>query len=140
MLWTNIPLESTVDSVQQLRRVRIIMSEVVYFELGKRDLQVVPRAKLLPLHNYEPLERVWGHKVFNLVDVGCNENFTTRPCSARLEGSARYLATLHWDEMIPWELKYDGKFWVGPIDRYTDPHGSIREMGQDTKGGVQMSY
>lgn len=115
------------------------MSEVVYFELGTSDLQVVPRAKLIPLHNYELVKRVWGQKVFNLVDVGCNKNFTTTPCSAKLEGSTRYLATLHWNERIPRELRYDGKFWVGPIDECTDPHGSIRGRGQETKRGVQMS-
>ena len=67
------------------------MSEVVYFELGTHDLQVVPRAKLIPLHNYELIERVWEHDTFNMVDVGSNTNFMTRPCSAPLEGNTRLL-------------------------------------------------
>lgn len=115
------------------------MSEVVCFELGTHGLQVVSRVKLIPFHNYELDERVWGQKVFNLVDVGCNKNLTTTPCSARLEGSTKYRATLHWDERIPRELKYDGEFWVGPMDECIDPHGSIRGVSQETKRGVQMS-
>lgn len=56
-----------------------------------------------------------------------------------LKGVLSSLATLHWDERIPRELKYDGKFWVGPMDECIDPHGSIRGVGQETKRGVQMS-
>ena len=57
----------------------------MYCELGSHNLQVVPINRLVPVHNYEQVERVWAHDSFNLIDVGTNKDFMTRPCSAKIE-------------------------------------------------------
>ena len=96
----------------------------MYFELGTEELQVVPRASLSPITNYEQVERLrtWGlaSVSFKLIDVGGNKNFMSMPLSQKLETSNRHLAILHWDDNIPAHLKRDLSFWVGPIDTCTD--------------------
>ena len=113
-----------------------MMSEVVYFELGTKDLQVVPRASLSPINNYEQVERIrtWGHQgvtSFKLIDIGGNKNFMATPLSQKLETTNRHLATLHWDDNIPPHLKKVRWFWVGPIDTCTDTlcfRGGVRQQ------------
>lgn len=46
------------------------MSQVVYCELGSHDLQVVPKACLVPIDNYAQVERMWASERFDLIDVG----------------------------------------------------------------------
>ena len=99
-------------------------SEVVWFELGTKELQVVPRGFLYPLNNYEQVARLstWGRTSvsFQLIDVGGNKNFMCMPLSQKLETTNRHLATLHWGDNIPHELRDNRWFWVGPIDTCTD--------------------
>ena len=112
------------------------MSEVVYFELGTKELQVVPRASLSPINNYEQVERIytWGYQggtSFQLIDIGGNKNFMSMPLSQKLETTNRHLATLHWDDNIPSHLRKDRCFWVGPIDTCTDTlcfRGGVRQQ------------
>ena len=56
------------------------------------------------------------HGSFNLIDVGTNKDFMTRPCSAKIEKINRRVATLHWPDVVLRHLQYERKFWVGPID------------------------
>ena len=57
------------------------MSWVVYFEVGTQHLQVVPKASLDPIEHYRPVNRVWAHGKFDLIDVGINGVFMTRKTS-----------------------------------------------------------
>ena len=63
----------------------------MYFELGSHDLQVVPTSRLVPVHSYEQVERVWAHDSFNLIDVEGKKDFITRPCSAKIEITNRHV-------------------------------------------------
>lgn len=92
----------------------------MYFELGSHDLQVVPISRLVLVHNYEQVERVWAHDSFNVIDVGGNKDFITRPCSAKIGKTNRHVATLHWPDVVPRHLQYERKLWVGPIDECID--------------------
>ena len=99
------------------------MSEVVYFELGTEELQIVPRASLSPINNYEQIKRprIWGATSvsFELIDIGGNKIFMTMPLSQKVETTNVRLATLHWGDNIPPHLQKDRWFWVGPIDTCT---------------------
>ena len=100
------------------------MSEVVYFELGTKELQIVPKALLSPITIYEQVERLgsWGltSVSFQLIDIGGNKNFMSMPLSQKLETNDIRLAILHWDDRLPRHLKRDRWFWVGPVDTCID--------------------
>ncbi|KAF6227798.1 hypothetical protein HO173_011900 [Letharia columbiana] len=100
------------------------MLEVVYFDLGTHYLQVVPMAGLVPVYNYKQVERLWGFGSFDLIDMGADGDFMAVPCLSKLEGGDRHLAKLHWDDKIPFHLKYERRFWVGPMDQYN----ALRQM------------
>ena len=58
---------------------------------------------------------------FNLIDVGTNGLFMAMPYHEKIERGKRYIARLHWDQRIPPHLKYERKFWVGPLDQCIEP-------------------
>ena len=95
----------------------------MYFELGTKELQIVPKALLFPTNNYERVERpsTWGLTCvsFQLIDIRGNKNFMSMPLSPNLETTNICLATLHWGDNIPPHLKDDRWFWVGPMDTCT---------------------
>ena len=136
-------LESTVDSQRKLDPFLIIMSEVMYYDLGSEELRVVTKASLFPIANYEQVERVHTRACtstsFRLIDIGCNKNFMAVPLSQKLERTNRYLATLHWGDNIPPNLKKDRWFWVGPIDTCTDTLCFHAGLCQQTDPRAQMS-
>lgn len=115
------------------------MSEVMYYELGTQDLKVVPKASLVPIHNYEQVERVWAVESFKLIDVGSNKVFMTLRNRDKLEKTNRFLATLHWGDNIPPHLQKDRYFWVGPIDECIDALHSLEEVGLETDTRVQIA-
>ena len=94
----------------------------MYFELGSHDLQVVPISRLVPVHNYEQVERVWAHDSFNVIDVGGNKDLITRPCSAKIEKTNRHVATLHWPNSL-----------TAPA--HSGPSSAIRRRGPSTEYG-----
>ena len=119
------PLKALLTLSTSLTPFPVIMSEVMYYELGTKELQVVHRLYLFPFSNYEQVERprTWGHQgttAFKLIDIGGNKNFMSMPLSQKLEKTNKHLATLHWNGNIPPHLKGDRYFWVGPIDTCTD--------------------
>lgn len=109
------------------------MLEVVYFDLGTHYLQVVPMAGLVPVYNYKQVERLWGFGSFDLIDMGADGDFMAVPCLSKLEGGDRHLAKLHWDDKIPFHLKYERRFWVGPMDQCINSLHSCREVRHETE-------
>ena len=107
---------NTTGPHRELRSLPIITEEVVYFEQGTHCLQVMPRAILIPLYNYKAVEKLWGYVIFDLINVGANGYLMALPCYRKIENGNRDIATLHWNDGIPFELRYAKRFWVGPID------------------------
>ena len=56
------------------------------------------------------------HGSFNLIVVGTNKDFMTRPCSAKIEKTNRHVATLHWPDVVLRHLAIRAEI-VGGTDR-----------------------
>ena len=114
-------LGTIIDPHWKLQPLPSIMSDVVYFELGTHYLQVIPRARLVPYSNYVQVVRPWASVNFDLIDVGANGDFMTRPAPQLIERGNRYIVTLHWDDRIPRHLRYERSFLVGPMNQCGNP-------------------